>query len=177
MRERFAAARARGNEGLVFKRLDAPYMPGRRGKWWLKLKRELSTIDAIVVGVEWGHGKRNAVLSDYTFAVRARDGERLLVIGKAYSGLTDAEIAEMTAWFLAHRAGTLGTHAIAVEPSVVVEIAFDIIQRSTLHDSGYALRFPRIVRLRPDKPAAEADTIADVERIYAEMLEREGVSY
>jgi DNA ligase-1 len=177
VRERFAAARARGNEGLVFKRLDAPYMPGRRGKWWLKLKRELSTIDAIVVGVEWGHGKRNAVLSDYTFAVRRPDDGRLLVIGKAYTGLTDVEIAEMTRWFLAHRTGTLGRHAIAVEPSVVVEIAFDIIQPSTLHDSGYSLRFPRIVRLRPDKPAAEADTIADVERIYAEMLEREGVSY
>ena len=177
VRERFAAARARGNEGLVFKRLDAPYMPGRRGKWWLKLKRELSTIDAVVVAVEWGHGKRNAVLSDYTFAVRAPEDARLLVIGKAYSGLTDAEIAEMTQWFLAHRTGTFGRHAIAVEQSVVVEIAFDIIQPSTLHDSGYALRFPRIVRLRPDKPAAEADTIADVERIYAEMLEREGVSY
>ena len=98
---RFEAARARGNEGLVVKRADSPYAPGRRGKWWLKLKRELATLDVAVVAVEWGHGKRAQVLSDYTFAVR--DGERLLAIGKAYSGLTDAEIAELTPWFLEHR--------------------------------------------------------------------------
>jgi ATP-dependent DNA ligase len=116
------------------------------------------------------------VLSDYTFAVRAAPrSDRLLTIGKAYSGLTDTEIAEMTRWFLAHQRGTRGHYALEVEPAVVVEIAFDIIQKSSLHDSGYALRFPRIVRLRPDKPADEADTLADVERIYAEMLEREGV--
>ena len=175
VRERFAAARARGNEGLVFKRLDAPYMPGRRGKWWLKLKRELSTIDAVVVAVEWGHGKRNAVLSDYTFAVRAPEDARLLVIGKAYSGLTDAEIAEMTQWFLAHRTGTFGRHAIAVEQSVVVEIAFDIIQPSTLHDSGYACAAGHrtvAATSRPPRPHHR-----DVQRIYAETLEREGVSY
>jgi DNA ligase-1 len=173
----FEAARARGNEGVMFKRLDSLYVPGRRGKWWLKLKRELSTLDVVVVGVEWGHGKRNQLLSDYTFAVRAApSSDELLVIGKAYSGLTDAEIAEMTAWFLAHRTGALNRHALAVEPSVVIEIAFDIIQRSRLHNSGYALRFPRIVRLRPDKLASDVDTLADVERIYAEMLAREGVS-
>ena len=98
----FEAARARGNEGLMLKRADAPYLPGRRGKWWLKLKRELSTLDVVVVAVEWGHGKRAKVLSDYTFAVRG-DGGRLQAIGKAYSGLTDAEIAELTPWFLEHR--------------------------------------------------------------------------
>ena len=175
--ELFEAARQRGNEGLMLKRSDSPYVPGRRGKWWLKLKRELSTLDAVVVGVEWGHGKRKGVLSDYTFAVRrsASDPE-LLPIGKAYSGLTDAEIAEMTEWFLAHRTGALGSYGFAVEPSIVLEIAFDIIQPSTLHASGFALRFPRIVRLRPDKPASESDTLADVERIYREMLEREGVA-
>lgn len=152
------------------------YVPGRRGKWWLKLKRELSTLDVVVVGVEWGNGKRAGVLSDYTFAVRGRGGD-LLTIGKAYSGLTDAEIADLTPWFLAHRIGVLerSRHAIAVEPEVVLEVAFDIVQRSGLHDSGYALRFPRIVRLRPDKPPTEVDTIDDVERIYTEMLEREGV--
>jgi len=175
--ESFDAARAEGHEGLVFKRTDAPYAPGRRGKWWLKLKRELSTLDCVVVAVEWGHGKRAKVLSDYTFAVRrSHDDPTLLPIGKAYTGLTDAEIATMTEWFLAHRTGEGGRHALAVEPSVVVEIAFDIIQKSALHASGYALRFPRIARLRPDKPASEADTLADVERIYAEMLEREGVA-
>ncbi len=100
--DRFEAARARGNEGLMLKRDDSPYAPGRRGKWWLKLKRELSTLDVVVVAVEWGHGKRAGVLSDYTFAVRG-DGGRLETIGKAYSGLTDAEIAQLTPWFLAHR--------------------------------------------------------------------------
>ncbi len=172
--ERFEAARERGNEGLVLKRTDAPYVPGRRGKWWLKLKRELSTLDVVVVGVEWGHGKRAKVLSDYTFAVRGPGGE-LLPIGKAYSGLTDAEIAEMTTWFLEHRTGMLGRHAFAVEPIQVIEIAFDVIQPSTLHASGYSLRFPRIVRLRPDKPASEIDSLARVDEIYRAMLAREDI--
>ena len=169
----FESARARGHEGLMLKRSDAPYHPGRRGKWWLKLKRELSTLDVVVVAVEWGHGKRAKVLSDYTFAVRARSGE-LQTIGKAYSGLTDAEIAELTPWFLAHQTGRRG-HAIAVEPKIVLEVAFDIIQPSDLHESGFALRFPRIVRLRDDKPAGEIDTLERVEEIYREMLAREGL--
>jgi DNA ligase 1 len=170
----FAAARERGNEGLLFKRPDAPYLAGKRGKWWLKLKRELSTLDVAVVAVEWGHGKRAAVLSDYTFAVRGADG-RLLTIGKAYSGLTDAEIAEMTQWFLDHRRGDRDGHRIPVEPRIVIEVAFDVIQKSTLHESGYALRFPRIVRLRPDKPVSEIDTLEAVDSLYAAMLEREKV--
>ena len=182
--ERFSAARERGNEGVMFKRSDAPYAPGRRGKWWLKLKRELATLDCVLVGVEWGHGRRSQVLSDYTFAVRAPTG--LVPIGKAFSGLTDVEIAEMTAWFLAHRLPPgdaarayaefgLGRNEIMVEPEIVVEIAFDIIQRSELHASGFSLRFPRIVRLRPDKPAGEADTLARVVEIYDQMLVRERV--
>ncbi|MDQ6823415.1 MAG: ATP-dependent DNA ligase, partial [Candidatus Eremiobacteraeota bacterium] len=157
----------------VLKRADAPYYPGRRGKWWLKLKKELSTLDVVVVAVEWGHGKRAKVLSDYTFAVRGRNGE-LLTIGKAYSGLTDREIAELTPWFLAHQNGKRG-HAIAVEPSVVIEVAFDIIQPSALHESGYSLRFPRIARLRGDKPASDIDTLERVEEIYREMLAREAL--
>ncbi len=174
--ELFEAARARGNEGLVLKRTGAPYAPGRRGKWWLKLKRELSTLDVAVVGVEWGHGKRSKMLSDYTFAVRRSAADpQLLAIGKAYSGLTDDEITTMTQWFLAHSTETLGLHAFAVEPTTVIEIAFDIVQKSTLHPSGFALRFPRIVRLRPDKAASDIDTLQDVERIYRAMLEREGV--
>jgi DNA ligase-1 len=173
--ELFDRSRERGNEGLLFKRLDAGYVPGKRGKWWFKLKRELSTLDVVVVAVEWGHGKRANVLSDYTFAVRGRNGE-LLTIGKAYSGLTDAEIAEMTRWFLAHRLGDPDHRRIPVEPRIVIEVAFDIVQRSELHESGYALRFPRIVRLRPDKPAGEIDSIETVESIYAAMLEREGVA-
>jgi len=137
---------------------------------------------AVVVGVERGHGRRANVLSDYTFAVR--DGDALVVIGKAYSGLTDAEIAEMTVWFEAHRLAPeearaayhrleLKRREIVVEPDIVVEIAFDIIQESALHASGFSLRFPRIVRLRPDKPAADADTLDRVREIYAEMLARE----
>jgi DNA ligase-1 len=182
--ERFAAARERGHEGVVFKRTDSAYTPGRRGKSWLKLKRELATLDCVVVGVEWGHGRRSQVLSDYTFAVRGPSG--LVPIGKAFSGLTDVEIAEMTAWFLAHRLPEddaarayaelgLGRREIVVEPEIVVEIAFDIIQRSGLHASGFSLRFPRIARLRPDKPASEADTLARVVEIYEQMLTRERV--
>jgi DNA ligase-1 len=173
--ELFDAARVRGNEGLMLKRTDAPYVPGRRGKWWLKLKRELSTLDVVVVGVEWGHGKRKKMLSDYTFAVRRseRDGE-LLTIGKAYSGLTDAEITEMTTWFLDHQTGSQG-RMLTVAPEIVIEIAFDVIQKSTLHQSGFSLRFPRIVRIRLDKRASDANTLADVENVYRAMLDREGV--
>jgi DNA ligase-1 len=177
--ERFDAARARGNEGLMLKRAGAPYLPGRRGKWWRKLKRELSTLDAVVVAVEWGHGKRSGVLSDYTFAVRGEQGE-LLTIGKAYSGLTDAEIAALTPWFLDHRLpieqqrAKARSHEIPVEPKIVLEVAFDVIAESELHESGFSLRFPRIVRVRDDKPPDEIDTIGRVAEIYGEMLEREG---
>ena len=174
LHERFDDARARGHEGLMLKRTDSPYFPGKRGKWWLKLKRELSTLDVVVVAVEWGHGKRAKVLSDYTFAVRGQNGE-LLTIGKAYSGLTDAEIAQNTQWFLDHMLGQNRGYAMAVEPQLVIEVAFDIIQKSSLHESGFALRFPRIVRIRDDKPASEIDTIGRAEQIYQEMLGREGV--
>jgi DNA ligase 1 len=174
----FDAARARGNEGIVLKRTDAPYAPGRRGKWWLKLKRELSTLDVVVVAVEWGHGKRKNVLSDYTFAVRGDDG-RPVAIGKAFSGLTDAEIAELTPWFLEHRLASnlqrpkARSHEIPVDPSIVIEVAFDIIARSELHESGFSLRFPRIVRVRDDKLPAAVDTLQRVRDLYAEMLARE----
>jgi DNA ligase 1 len=175
---RFEAARERGNEGLMLKRADAPYVPGRRGKWWLKLKRELSTLDVVVVAVEWGHGKRARVLSDYTFAVRG-DDDRLQAIGKAYSGLTDAEIAELTPWFLDHRLPSehqrekARAWEIPVEPSIVLEVAFDVIQESDLHESGFSLRFPRIVRIRDDKPPEEIDTLERVREIHREMLARE----
>ena len=177
---RFEDARARGHEGLVLKRTDSPYHPGRRGKWWLKLKRELSTLDVVVVAVEWGHGKRAKVLSDYTFAVRGKDGA-LLTIGKAYSGLTDAEIAELTPWFLSHRIAPTSAKrsrgAIPVEPKIVLEVAFDIIQPSDLHESGFSLRFPRIVRIRDDKPPSEIDTIDRVNEIYQQLLTRERVTH
>jgi DNA ligase 1 len=159
----FIAARERGNEGLMIKDLDSLYTPGRRGKSWLKMKRELATLDVVVTAVEYGHGKRIGVLSDYTFAVW--EGERLVNIGKAYSGLTDAEIAEMTQWFLAHKISEEGLR-LEVEPKIVLEVAFNNMMRSTRHESGYALRFPRIVRLRPDKRPEDADTIETVKEIY-----------
>src|SRR5712692_5516014 len=159
----FTAARDRGNEGLMIKDLDSLYTPGRRGKSWLKMKRELATLDVVVTAVEYGHGKRIGVLSDYTFAVW--DDEHLVNIGKAYSGLTDAEIAEMTQWFLAHKISEEGLR-LEVEPRIVLEVAFNNMMRSTRHESGYALRFPRIVRLRPDKRPEDADTIETVKEIY-----------
>jgi DNA ligase 1 len=162
----FTAAQARGNEGLMIKDLESPYTPGRRGKSWLKMKRELATLDVVVTAVEYGHGKRIGVLSDYTFAVR--DGERLMNIGKAYSGLTDAEIAEMTQWFLEHTVDDQGFRR-EVEPKIVLEVAFNNIMKSDRHESGYALRFPRIVRLRPDKSPEEADTIERAREIYQQQ--------
>jgi DNA ligase-1 len=159
----FEAAQARGNEGLMIKDPESFYTPGRRGKSWLKLKRELATLDVVVTAVEYGHGKRIGVLSDYTFAVR--DGDRLVNIGKAYSGLTDVEIAEMTKWFLGHVVEDQGFRLV-VEPNIVLEVAFNNMMKSDRHESGYALRFPRIVRLRPDKLPEEADTIERAREIY-----------
>jgi DNA ligase-1 len=159
----FEAAQARGNEGLMIKDPQSAYTPGRRGKSWLKLKRELATLDVVVTAVEYGHGKRIGVLSDYTFAVR--DGDRLVNIGKAYSGLTDAEIAEMTKWFLEHTVEDQGFRLV-VEPKIVLEVAFNNMMRSDRHESGYALRFPRIVRIRTDKPPEEADTIERAREVY-----------
>jgi DNA ligase-1 len=165
----FLAARERGNEGLMVKDPRSPYRPGRRGMEWLKVKRALRTLDVVVTAVEWGHGKRRAVLSDYTFAVRDSSG-RLRNIGKAYSGLTDREIAEMTEHFLAHTTRDLGRVRI-VEPDTVIEVAFDQIQPSDRHDSGLAMRFPRIVRLRPDKPVGEIDTLETARSIAARVPE------
>jgi DNA ligase-1 len=161
----FAEARGRRNEGLMVKDPDSGYSPGRRGYGWLKMKKALATLDCVVVGVEVGHGKRHGVLSDYTFAVRDEANDRLVTIGKAYTGLTDAEIAEMTRWFEAHTLRRLGRYR-EVEPTVVVEIAFDVIMRSSRHRSGFALRFPRINRLRRDKSPDEIDTLASVEAIW-----------
>jgi len=169
LEQMFDQARARGNEGLMVKDLNAPYLVGRRGRSWLKLKRELATLDVVVTAAEYGHGRRAGVLSDYTFAVRA--GERLLNIGKAYSGLTDEEIAELTEWFLAHTLQDRGFLRL-VEPHIVLEVAFNNIMRSDRHDSGYALRFPRILRIRHDKSAGEIDTLEQVKQIYQRQQSR-----
>jgi DNA ligase-1 len=161
----FTEARARRNEGLMVKDPMSAYSPGRRGYGWLKMKKALATIECVVVGVEVGHGKRHGVLSDYTFAVRDEANDRLVTIGKAYSGLTDVEIATMTRWFEEHTISQHGRYRL-VEPTIVVEVAFDVILRSNRHRSGFALRFPRISRLRLDKDAREADTLATVARLY-----------
>ncbi len=165
--DEFDAARARGNEGLMIKDPSSFYKPGRRGREWLKLKRALATLDVVVTTVELGHGKRHHVLSDYTFAVRrSEDDPELLNIGKAYSGLTDAEIAEMTEWFRAHTVREFSHGRLRiVEPRIVIEVTFDRVQPSNRHKSGYALRFPRIVRLRPDKTVDEIDTLETVRKL------------
>ena len=160
----FRNALAAGHEGIVAKVADSPYTPGRRGGFWFKLKEPFATLDVVVTAVEYGHGKRHAVLSDYTFAVR--DGEKLLNIGKAYSGLTDAEIREYTEYFLQHTLEDQG-YRRTVEPNIVLEVAFSNIQKSSRHESGYALRFPRIVRIRADKPVSEIDTVENVARLFA----------
>jgi DNA ligase-1 len=165
LEDAFRGARERRNEGLMVKDPRSIYSPGRRGLGWLKMKKALATIDCVVVGVEVGHGKRHGVLSAYTFAVRDVENDRLVTIGKAYSGLTDAEIAEMTRWFEAHTIARYGRYR-QVEPTIVVEVAFDVIVRSRRHQSGFSLRFPRIADLRPDKSPDEIDTLDTVEALY-----------
>ena len=159
----FSQARERGNEGLMFKREDSPYQAGKRGRAWRKWKKALATLDVVVTAVEQGNGKRAGMLSDYTFAVR--DGDRLVNIGKAYTGLTDEEIRRMGAVFRKITVAKYGP-VRAVSPEVVLEVAFDTIQKSNRHKSGFALRFPRIVRIREDKTPAEADTVEAVEAIW-----------
>jgi len=141
--------------------------PGRRGREWLKLKRAIATLDVVVTAVEVGHGKRRNLLSDYTFAVRRfRRRPELLNIGKAYSGLTDNELGELTDWFRAHTIQEFAHGACAfVEPKIVLEVTFDRVQESKRHKSGFALRFPRIIRLRTDKPAPEIDTLEAVRKL------------
>ncbi len=160
----FTAARARNNEGLIVKDPTSTYVPGRRGSAWLKLKKAYATLDCVVVGAEYGHGKRRAVLSDYTFAIRDEASGDLKTIGKAYSGLTDVEIAHLTAHFLQRVVSQRGRY-FAVEPDTVLEIAFDLLQQSDRHTSGLAMRFPRILRIRQDKNSAEIDTLATARKI------------
>jgi DNA ligase 1 len=166
----YAEARARANEGVMLKAAGSVYQPGRRGLAWVKLKRELATLDVVVTGAEFGHGKRAGILSDYTFAVRGAGGE-LLNVGKAYSGLTDAEIAEMSAWMMEHTLEDQGFFR-TVEPLMVLEVAFNNIMRSGRHASGFALRFPRILRIRGDKPVEEIDTVERVEEVYQSQVDK-----
>lgn len=162
----FEESKSLGYEGLVVKSPSSQYTPGKRGKNWVKLKRELDTLDVVVIAAEYGHGKRAGLISDYTFAVK--DGDALKVIGKAYSGLTDPEILEMTKLLKEITLRDYG-HRMSIKPQVVLEVAFDAIQKSGRHDSGYALRFPRIKRIRRDKSVLEIDTIEKVKQIYVEQ--------
>jgi len=167
----FQQARQRLNEGLMIKDPESFYLPGTRGMFWFKLKKELATLDVVVVAAELGHGKRNNVLSDYTFAVRDEVTGDFLPIGKAYSGLTDAEIAELTEHFKQNTIADHGRYR-TVKPDVVLEVAFNSIQPSTRHASGLALRFPRIKAIRRDKNVDSIDTLQ-----YARELASQGASY
>lgn len=164
----FLEARQRGNEGLVLKRRGSVYEMGKRSGVWYKLKRPLATLDVVITAAEQGHGKRATVLSDYTFAVR--DGDRFLNIGKAYSGLTDVEIRELTR-LLRGMVTERFSRVLLVKPEIVLEVAFDGIQKSPRHKSGYAMRFPRIVRWRRDKTVADIDTLERVREIYEASLQ------
>src|SRR5256886_2896786 len=161
----FDAARARNNEGLMVKDPASKYTPGRRGLGWLKLKKALATLDVVVTGVEIGHGKRKNVLSDYTFAVYDEQADRLVNIGKAYSGLTDVEIAQMTDYF---KSITLKDYRRfrLVPPEVVLEVALDAIMESGRHNPADGLRFPRIKPIRRDKTIREIDTLANVAKMH-----------
>ncbi len=173
--EEWTIARSRANEGLMIKDPSSPYTPGRRGMSWLKFKKALDPLDVVVTGVEFGHGRRREVLSDYTFAVRDEETNELVNIGKAYSGLTDAEILELTEYFQANTVASYGRFRL-VKPELVIEVAFEAIQESPRHKSGFALRFPRILRLRPDKGPADINTLRDVRERYAQyrsVYERE----
>jgi DNA ligase 1 len=167
LEEIFQQARRRANEGLMVKDPESFYTPGRRGLFWFKLKKELATLDVVVVAAELGHGKRNHVLSDYTFAVRDETTGELLPIGKAYSGLTDAEIAELTEHFKQNTIVDHGRYR-EVKPDVVLEVAFNSIQPSTRHASGLALRFPRIKAIRRDKNVDAIDTLTYARELAAQ---------
>jgi len=160
----FEAARARGNEGLMFKRRGSPYELGKRGQLWVKLKRAFATLDVVVTAAELGHGKRAGLLSDVTFAVRGPD-DSLLNVGKAYTGLTNEEIRDMTSILRSITTERFASVHL-VRPEVVLEVAFDSVTRSERHKSGFALRFPRIARWRRDKPVSDIDTLARVEELW-----------
>ncbi len=177
LEQEFQAARDRGNEGLMVKQLQSAYKPGKRGKDWLKVKRAIATLDVVITAAEVGTGKRSRFLSDFTFAVRASEADpTLLNVGKAYSGLTDAEVQELSDWLKQHTLQEFAHGRVrTVEPKIVLEVTFDRVQISKRHKSGYALRFPRIVRIRSDKPPEEIDTLETVRQLAAQIGEKEDI--
>ncbi len=167
--EFFRQARNRGNEGLLLKRRGSIYEPGKTERCLAKLKRPYGTLDVVITSAEQGSGRRATVLSDYTFAVRA--GDRYVNVGKAYSGLTDSEVKELTKVLRAASTDRFG-RVMVVRPEVVLEVAFDGVQKSSRHKGGYALRFPRILRWRQDKTPEECDDLARVEALYPASLQQ-----
>jgi DNA ligase-1 len=154
---------SQGYEGLMLKDPMSIYTVGRRGKNWVKLKKELDTLDVVIVASERGHGKRANIFSDYIFAIW--DNDELKTIGKAYSGLTDKELSDMNTKLKDVTVKDEGWRII-VKPEIVIEVAFNGIQKSERHESGYALRFPRIKRIREDKSIEQADNIEKVKSIF-----------
>jgi len=165
LEKEFKNAMADDHEGLIAKKSDSLYQPGRRGQAWKKLKGVMPTLDCVVIAAQQGHGKRSGVLSDYTFAVRDEKSGDLRTLGKAYSGLTDDEIEELTDHFQRTTVEKLTRRVVKVEPTIVLEIAFDKIRPSKRHDSGLALRFPRIKAIRRDKTPNEIDTLQTAQKL------------
>ena len=155
-------ARANEIEGLMLKRRDSRYVAGRPKGPWFKWKRGALTVDCVLMYAQRGHGKRSSFYSDYTFGVWRED--ELVPVGKAYFGFTDDELRRLDRFVREHTVERFGP-VRAVEPSLVLEIAFDSVHRSTRHKSGLAMRFPRVHRIRWDKPAGEADNVASLEKL------------
>ncbi|MGG7567443.1 cisplatin damage response ATP-dependent DNA ligase [Rhodovulum sp. DZ06] len=158
---RRAAARGAGEEGLMLKRRDAPYRSGRPAGLWWKWKREPLRFDCVMMYAQRGHGKRSSFFSDYTFGVW--DGDALVPVGKAYSGFTDAELAELDKWVRANATDRFGT-VRGVKPGLVLEIACDALSEAPKRRGGLSMRFPRVARIRWDKPIAEADRLETLRR-------------
>jgi len=163
-------AEREGHEGIMAKRLDSTYAPGVRAKTWLKIKKAV-TLDVVIIGAEWGHGRRRKWLSNYYLAVRDENSGRFLAVGKTFKGLTDEEFEEMTKRLLRLKIRE-SKRVVWVKPKIVVEVAFNEIQRSPKYRSGYALRFARIVRIRYDKSPNETVTLSELSRIYEEQFKR-----
>ena len=164
---------AAGHEGLMAKKLDSPYTPGNRGKKWLKIKTILEPLDLVITAAEYGYGRRKGWLSDYYMAARDPKTGEFLNVGKTFKGLTDAEIIEMTKQLKAYAVGQKG-HRVIVIPKIVVEVAYNEIQKSPKYKSQMALRFARITRVRDDKTPQEADSIDKVREIYERQFRVKG---
>jgi len=170
--ERFLnEAMREGHEGLVAKKLDSPYTPGVRGKRWFKIKKTLEPLDLVIVAAEWGYGRRHGWLSDYYLAARDAETGEFLVVGKTFKGLTDIEIIEMTKR-LKELTVREEPHSVSVVPKIVVEVAYNEIQKSPKYECGMALRFARITKIREDKSPEEADSIQRVRKIYEKQFEK-----